>query len=69
MPANRDWIQDACIRRARDLDMTAYAVARDTDGAVSENHVRQYLSRRASMGSHKLKHVLRVLGLTITPAK
>lgn len=60
-----DWIQRACIARARSLGLTAYAVAKATGGAVSENHVRGYLAGEKSMGSHKLQHVLRVLGLTV----
>ena len=59
----RDWLQDAVIERAAALQRTAYSIARDCGWAVSEDHVRDYLRRRKSMGSHKLQHVLRVLGL------
>lgn len=61
----RDWIQSAVIRRARELDLTAYAIAKLTNGRVSEDHVKKYLDKRASMGSHKLQHVLKALGLDI----
>lgn len=60
-----DWIQSAVIARAAKLDLTSYAIAKLTGGAVSEDHVRDYLTRRKSMGSHKLQHCLRVLGLTV----
>lgn len=61
----RDWIQDACIDRARELGLTAYAVAKLTGFAVGADHVKDFLERRKAMGSHKLQHVLRALGLTL----
>ena len=60
-----DWVQDRVIERARTLGLTAYAIARATGGAVSADHVQAYLCRRKSMGSHKLQHVLSVLGLAL----
>lgn len=63
-----DWIQDIIIARTTALGMTAYALAQATDGAVSEDHVRAFLTRKKSMGSFKLQHVLRALGLTIVVA-
>jgi len=60
-----DWIQEAVIARAGELGLSAYAVAKATGGAVSEDHVLAYLSGRKSMGSHKLQHVLRALSLVI----
>lgn len=62
-----DWIQDAVIARADTLGLTAYAIAQRSAGGVSEDHVQAYLTRKKSMGSHKLQHVLRALGLTVTP--
>lgn len=62
-----DWMQQRVIARAQELGLTAYAIAKATGGAVSEDHVKNYLERRASMGSHKLQHVLRVLRLDVTP--
>jgi hypothetical protein len=63
-----DWLQEAVIAQATALDVTAYEIAKRTGGAVSEDHVRDYLTRKKSMGSHKLQHVLSVLGLIIAPA-
>lgn len=60
-----DWIQERVIAQAAELELTAYAIAQQTEGAVSEDHVRDYLTRRKSMGSHKLQHVLKVLGLKL----
>lgn len=62
-----DWLQQRVIARARELGLTAYAIAKATCNAVSEDHVKNYLERRSSMGSHKLQHVLRVLRLDVTP--
>jgi hypothetical protein len=66
-PDLSDWIQETVIQRAATLGLTAYKVAQATGGAVSEEHVRNYLQRRKSMGSHKLQHVLDALGLAIAP--
>lgn len=60
-----DWIQARVIARARDLGLTSGAIARRIGGLVSENHIRCYLGKTKSMGSHKLQHVLSALGLTI----
>jgi hypothetical protein len=59
-----DALQEAAIARAVHLGLTAYAVAKATGGQVSEDHVKDFLSRRKSMGSHKLQHVLFALGWT-----
>ncbi len=67
--ARADWIQAACIARAAELNLSSYEIAKRTGGGVSEDHVRKYLTRAASMGSHKLQHVLAVLGLEITPVE
>lgn len=64
-----DWIQEAVITRAAELEKTAYRIAQDCDQLVSEDHIHKYLNRKSSMGSHKLQHVLRALGLQISPAK
>lgn len=60
-----DWIQSVVIARAAELGLTAYALAKATDWQVSEDHVRAYLGRRKSMGSHKLQHLLTALGLEL----
>lgn len=62
----RDWIQDAVIARVAELGITAYEVAKRTQGRVSEQHVGDYLNRRKSCGSHKLQHVLAAVGLRLT---
>lgn len=64
----RDDIQNIVIARAAALGLTSYAIAKNTNGRVSEDHVRDYLTRRKSMGSHKLQHVLLALGLEVRPA-
>ena len=63
-----DWIQDTVIARASILEKSAYRIAVDCGHAVSEDHINDYLRRRKSMGSHKLQHVLKVLGLKVVPA-
>lgn len=63
----RDRIQDIVIRRAEQLGLSSYAIAQATGGQVSEDHVRAYITRRKSMGSHKLQHVLRALRLKVSP--
>lgn len=62
----RDSIQEMVIGQAKKLGLSSYAIAKATDGAVSEDHVQDFLARRKSMGSYKLQHVLRVLGLKIS---
>lgn len=63
-----DWIQGRVIARVLELGLSSYEIAKRTDGRVSEDHVRDYLTRRKSMGSHKLQHVLAVLGLELRAA-
>ena len=60
-----DWIREVAIARAAELGLTSYEIAKRTAGAVSEDHVHAYLTRRHSMTSELLQHVLRVLGLDI----
>lgn len=60
-----DWIQAAVIARADELGLSSYAIAKATNGKVSEDHVRNYLTRSSSMGSHKLQHVLKVLDMDV----
>jgi hypothetical protein len=63
-----DWLQSVVIDRAKELGLTAYAIAKLTGWAVSEDHVQAYLTRRKSMGSHKLQHVLAALGQVVVKA-
>lgn len=60
-----DSIQAIVIARAAELGLTAYAIAKLTGDAVGPDHVKDFLEKRKHMGSHKLQHVLRVLGLTV----
>lgn len=64
-----DAIQDQCIARMHELGLNPNQVAELLNGKVSRSHVCDYLTRRASIGSHKLVHVLDVLQLKIAPAK
>lgn len=64
-----DSIQALVSKRARELNLTAYAIAQATSGAVSRQHVHDFLRGDKSMGSEKLQHVLVVLGLTISAAE
>lgn len=57
-----DWLQLAVIARVTARRLSSYRLSQMTDGAVSEDHIRAYLTRKKSMGSHKLQHVLRALG-------
>jgi hypothetical protein len=60
-----DWIREAVIARADELNLTAEAIAARTDGAVSRNHVREFLARRKQMTSGKLGAVMTALGMTV----
>jgi hypothetical protein len=60
-----DWIQEAVIARARVLGLNPLQISQQTGGKVSDDHIREFLNRRKSMGSHKLQHVLRALDLRI----
>lgn len=60
-----DWIAERVIARAAELNLTAYAIAKRTEGAVTENAVKDFLSRRCSLSSRKLQHLFKVLGLTV----
>lgn len=61
-----NFIRERVIERAAELALTSYAIAhRVPAGGVSEDAVRAYLTRRRSLESSRLAHVLRVLGLTV----
>jgi hypothetical protein len=66
IPEGADWVQATVMARALELGLTAYAIAQRTGGAVSEDHIQAYLTRRKSCGSHKLQHIFRALGLRLT---
>lgn len=61
-----DWIRARVIARANELGLTAYGIAKATEGRVSTNHIRCYLAGEKSLTSSKLQHVLTVLGLQIS---
>lgn len=69
MGKGSDAIQDACIARMESMGLNPNKVSELLDGKVSRSHVNDYLTRRASIGSHKLQHLLAVLGLALVPAK
>jgi hypothetical protein len=60
-----DWIRAAVYQRAMALGLTAYAIARDSGGAVKETLVRRYLTGRQDVTSVRLGAILRVLGLEL----
>ena len=64
-----DKIQDQCIARMEELGLNPNRVSELVEGSVSRMHVYDYLTRKKSMGSHKLQHVLAALKLRITPTK
>jgi hypothetical protein len=66
MPST-DAIHAAVVARAAELGMTAYAIARATDGAVNADTMAKYMRGGYAMGSDRLSHVLRVLGLCVRP--
>jgi uncharacterized protein YktB (UPF0637 family) len=58
------------IDRARELDLTAYAIAvaakHGDEWVVSADHVKAYLDGAKDMTSAKLDAVLKVLGLRVS---
>lgn len=60
-----DWIRRKVAARAVKIDLSSYAIAAMTGGAVSEDAVRRYITGRTAINSTALAHVLSVLGLTI----
>lgn len=60
-----DVIQDTCIARMESLGLNPNKVFELLDGKVSRSHINDYLTRRASIGSHKLQYLLAALNLEI----
>ena len=60
-------IRSIVIKRAARLDMTAYAIARDTKGAVSPDQVQRFMAGTGDITSARLDAVMKVLGLEIRP--
>jgi hypothetical protein len=67
-PPAADWIRDAVAERAAELALSAYAIAKATNGAATEDSVRRYLTGATSLSSARLAAVLTVLGLTLAAA-
>jgi hypothetical protein len=68
----KDKIQERCIDRAGELDLNPRQIWLAIGGAnapVSYAHIQAYLTRRKSMGSHKLQHLLPPLGLALASIK
>lgn len=64
-PAFHDAIQERCIKSMIRLGMNPNQVADAVEGKIARSHVCDFLTRRASIGSHKLQHLLPVLKLKI----
>jgi hypothetical protein len=61
-----DRLQDALIKRMQALNLTPVGVTALIPG-ISQAHVIDYLTRRKSMGSHKIQWIMEVLGLEVRP--
>lgn len=68
-PGTDGTLRAAVIARAKSLGLTAYAIARDTGGMVSPDHMRAYLTGAKDMTGERLDAVMRVLGMHVTGAK
>ena len=64
-PDFHDSIQERCIAQMLKLGMNPNQVADAVEGKIARSHVCDFLTRRASIGSHKLQHLLPVLKLEI----
>jgi hypothetical protein len=67
--ADTQHLRAAVVKAMADQGLTAYAVAKQSQGAVSEDAVQRFVTGRASLGSDKLAAVCDVLGLRLTQAK
>jgi hypothetical protein len=65
MGKGSDAIQDQCIARMEALKLNPNQVAEMLDGKVSRSHVCDYLTRRSSIGSHKLQHLFDALKMSV----
>jgi hypothetical protein len=66
--ADVDHLRAAVIAAMAAQGITAYAVAKKSQGAVGEDAVRRFVAGRVSLGSDKLAAVCDVLGLRLTHA-
>lgn len=60
-----DTIRAAVVAAAARLDLNPYALAKATDGAVSDDQIRRYLAGTTDLTSARLDAVFRVLGLRV----
>lgn len=60
-----DWIRDKVALAAKARGLSAYALAKRTEGKVSIRQVQRYLAGSSSLTSELLQHVLDVLGLRV----
>ncbi|HTV49181.1 MAG TPA: hypothetical protein VMG59_12135 [Phycisphaerae bacterium] len=63
--SQKDEIQEAVIAKVEKLGLNSYSLGQAVDGKISQRHIYDYLHRRKSMGSNKLQHLLKVLGMKI----
>jgi hypothetical protein len=61
-----DELQDACIKRMEELKLTPFQVSKLLPD-VGQAHVMDYLTRKKSMGSHKVCALIKALGLEVKP--
>lgn len=64
-----DTIRAAVLDAAARHGMTAYAIAKATNGAVSDDMLRLYFVGKSSLTSEKLSAVFAVFGLKVTESK
>lgn len=57
----RDCLQDQVIARAAEFGWDANRLDVETAGRIGAEHIRGFLARERSMGSHKIQHLLRAL--------
>jgi DNA-binding transcriptional regulator YdaS (Cro superfamily) len=62
-------IRAAVVARAAALNLNPLAIAKATDGAVSDDALRRYLQGTADLTTAKADAVCRVLGLSPPQAK
>ena len=61
-------IREVVAARAAKLGLTAYAIAKRTEGVVSQDTVRRFLDGRGEISTGRLDAVLHVLGLVVATA-
>lgn len=62
-------IRDIVVARAENLGLSAYAIAKASNGAVSEDAVKRYMMGRGDITTGKLDAVFRALSLVVVPRK